>query len=491
MPNIFISYRREDSAGYAQAVYSRLAQHFSKDRIFMDVDTIAPGADFERAIETAVSECEVLVAVIGKRWMGADATGVSRFENTKDYVRLELSTALDRDIRVIPVLVDGMTMPSEEILPVNLRPITRRHAIEISNTRFSFDVERLLTAIRQTVPELGAKQRQNQDETTPTAPHEVSAPRRSSFQPLLYTGIGVILALVFAGIVLWRGNLQDQDSISNYFEKADPKKVESKPANQTSRPVSPTERAPVLSSGTIFRDHLKSGRDGPEMIVISAGSFRMGDSQRKEKREIPVHSVRIPKAFAIGRYEVTFAEYEQFAIATNRQFPPDEGWGRGRRPAIYISWQEAIAYTKWLSAQSGKRYRLPNEAEWEYAARGGKETAYWWGDEWQNGMANCAGCDSPFDKKTAPVGSFKPNPFGLYDTAGNVWEWVKECWHENYSGAPADGSTWISGGNCSRRVRRGGSYAHPQRSSRSSSRERYYPENHSETIGFRVFQELD
>src|SRR4029453_11843017 len=136
----------------------------------------------------------------------------------------------------------------------------------------------------------------------------------------------------------------------------------------------------------------------------------------------------------------------------------------------------------WLSTQSGKRYRLPNEAEWEYAARGGKETPYWWGEDWQNGMANFADCSSSWVKKTAPVGSFKPNPFGLYDTAGNVWEWAEECWHDNYSGAPTDGSAWISGGNCARRVRRGGSRFNDQKLLRSSIRDRYYPDNHSETV---------
>ena len=113
MSKIFISYRRDDSAGYAQAIYSQLVQHFSKDRVFMDVDTIEPGVDFERVIEKAAGECDVLVAVIGKRWMGGGSVVRPRLENTKDYVRLEISTALARDIRVIPVLIDGMTMPSE------------------------------------------------------------------------------------------------------------------------------------------------------------------------------------------------------------------------------------------------------------------------------------------------------------------------------------------------------------------------------------------
>jgi formylglycine-generating enzyme required for sulfatase activity len=175
----------------------------------------------------------------------------------------------------------------------------------------------------------------------------------------------------------------------------------------------------------------------------------------------------------------------------NRQFPIDEGWGRGRRPVIYVSWQDAVEYAKWLSAQTGRRYRLPTEAEWECAARGGKETVYWWGNDWVKGSANCIGCGSKWDKRTAPVGSFQPNPFGLYDTAGNVWEWVEDCWHDNYSGAPTDGSAWISGGNCARRVIRGGSWNNPSKDLRSSNRSSYYLDNRNFNIGFRLARDAD
>ena len=143
MSKIFISYRRDDSAGYAHAVYRELGQHFSKDRLFMDVDTVEPGVDFVRVIEEAVGECDVLLALIGKRWANVGGGATSRLDDPEDFVRLEISTALARDIRVIPVLVDGMTMPSGETLPPSLKPLTRRNAIEISNTRFNFDVERL------------------------------------------------------------------------------------------------------------------------------------------------------------------------------------------------------------------------------------------------------------------------------------------------------------------------------------------------------------
>jgi TIR domain len=148
---IFISYRRDDSAGYANAIHSRLVQDFAKDQVLMDVDvdTVKPGVDLVRVIEEAVDRCDVLLALIGKRWANVDSLGRSRLDNPKDFVRLEISTALARDIRVIPVLVDGMTMPTEDSLPSSVQHITRRNAIEISNTRFNSDVDRLITAVRR------------------------------------------------------------------------------------------------------------------------------------------------------------------------------------------------------------------------------------------------------------------------------------------------------------------------------------------------------
>jgi formylglycine-generating enzyme required for sulfatase activity len=171
-----------------------------------------------------------------------------------------------------------------------------------------------------------------------------------------------------------------------------------------------------------------------EMIEIKAGFFQMGNvAGRGDKDERPVHDVKFQKTFKIGKHEVTFDEYDRFALATGKPLPYDQGWGRGRRPVIYVSWEDANAYTKWLSERTGKRYRLPTEAEWEHAARAATKTDYWWGNEMMKGIANCDGCGSEWDnKQTAPVGSFKPNPFGLYDTAGNVDEWVQDCWHENY-----------------------------------------------------------
>ena len=247
--------------------------------------------------------------------------------------------------------------------------------------------------------------------------------------------------------------------------------------------------------GEVFRDRLKSGSEGPEMIVVPTGKFRMGDIQGKHgKNEQPVHEVHIARRFAMSRYEITFDQYDDFAKATGRDLPDDEGWGRGRQPVIHVSWNDAVAYAKWLFQQTGKHYRLPTEAEWEYAARAGTETVYWWGNEVQQGSANCRGCGSRWDgKQAAPVGSFKSNQFGLYDTAGNVAERVQDCWHENYEGAPTEGSAWEekNGGDCGRRVIRGGAWVKAHDLARSSHRFSNRPTRSSRALGFRLVREIE
>ena len=208
----------------------------------------------------------------------------------------------------------------------------------------------------------------------------------------------------------------------------------------------------------VEKDGVLVGRDCaecPEMVVVPAGTYRMG-------RQGQQHEVAIGAPFAVGRYEVTFAEWDACArdggCPRGEAIAKDRGWGRGRRPVIKVSWDDAKRYVRWLSRKTGKPYRLPSESEWEYAARAGTQTAYSWGDEIGVNRANCRGCGSQWDGDgTAPVGSFGANAWGLHDMHGNVWEWVEDCWNGSYAGAPADGSAWLSG-NCDERVLRGGSW---------------------------------
>ena len=253
------------------------------------------------------------------------------------------------------------------------------------------------------------------------------------------------------------------------------------------------------SAGRVFRDALQDGGEGPEMVVLPTGSFRMGSPSGEEGRydfEGPVRTVTIGSRIAMGRYEVTFAEYDRFADADSRRSrPDDQGWGRGSRPVMNVSQEDAKAYAAWLSEQTGKTYRLPSEAEWEYAARAGTETAYSWGDsisciQARYGRREDGECSNSSDGPVS-VGSFEPNAFGLFDMHGNVWEWVADCWHYSYEGAPTDGSAWTTGCDEALAVVRGGSWLYSPRNLRAAYRYSYSPSFRYYDIGFRLVQDLN
>ena len=231
------------------------------------------------------------------------------------------------------------------------------------------------------------------------------------------------------------------------------------PPKEAKRPE--PERPP----GTVFRDCAEC----PELVILPAGSYMMGSPPGEKERhddEGPRHRVRISRPFAVGRYEVTFSEWEACRRAGGcSRGPGDAGWGRGNRPVINVGWTDARKYVRWLSRKTGKRYRLSSESEWEYAARAGTTGPFHHGSTISTEQANYDG-DYAYGSgrkgrhrgRTTPVGSFPPNGFGLYDVHGNVSEWVEDCRHDDYSGAPSDGSAWIRSGNCRHRVLRGGSW---------------------------------
>jgi len=239
----------------------------------------------------------------------------------------------------------------------------------------------------------------------------------------------------------------------------------------TSSDPTPAEKP----GGAVPKGAFRDCPECPEMLAVPAGAFTMGSPQSERDRdgnEGPQRQVTIAKPFALGKYPVTFDEYDACAAAGGCGHRPlDNGWGRGRQPAVHVSWEDAKAYVAWLARKSGKPYRLPSEAEWEYAAGAGTTTRYFWGDEVGRGRAACAGCGSQWDgKQPAPVGSFAANAFSLLDMHGNVEEWSEDCWHESYRGAPADGSAWLQGGRCAIRVTRDGSWVEAPRYLRSSRR---------------------
>ena len=250
--------------------------------------------------------------------------------------------------------------------------------------------------------------------------------------------------------------------------------------------TAPTSHAVTLDFVSAeYADALRTGRSGPEMIVVPAGSFRMGclAANGCAAPETPMRVVSIGTPFSISKHEVTFAQYDRFAGASGRNRPDDAGWGRGDRPVVNVSWGDAVAYVEWLSAETGRRYALPSEAEWEYAVRAGTETAYAWGDT-VDGRANCADCSwSP--GRTVTVGSFRANAWGLHDMHGNVWEWVQDCWNASYENAPTDGGA-RSDGDCGRRMLRGGSWFNAQKFARSASRLSGEATVRGNIAGFRV-----
>jgi formylglycine-generating enzyme required for sulfatase activity len=226
----------------------------------------------------------------------------------------------------------------------------------------------------------------------------------------------------------------------------------------------------------------------PEVVVVPSGDFVMGSSDTPYEK--PERTISIRKPFAIGRREVTFAEWDQCADAgACKHKPDDHGWGRDDRPAINISWDDAKLFVAWLSQKAGQRYRLPSEAEWEYAARAGTKTPFWWGKDVGAGRAQCDNCGSPTTKQTVVTGSYRPNGFGLYDTAGNAAEWVEDCWNDNYRSAPKDATAWTTG-DCRLRVLRGGNFLSKAPEVRSASRFRYDVDVRYYANGFRVVRDL-
>jgi formylglycine-generating enzyme required for sulfatase activity len=234
-------------------------------------------------------------------------------------------------------------------------------------------------------------------------------------------------------------------------------------------------------------DVLRDCADCPELVVIPRGRFEMGSNEFSFEK--PVHWVRIARPFAIGRWEISVDQWEK-CVAAGKCMQRAASGDRGSRATAVtnISWSDAKAYVAWLSQETGRKYRLPTEAEWEYAARAGSRTPYWWGRSLDARFARCRECGRG-GEKAAPPGNYFANPFGLFDTAGNAAEWVEDCWNDNYRKAPQDGSAWTSG-ECRQRVLRGGAFDSPARYLRSASRFRYDVDVRYFANGFRVVRDL-
>jgi formylglycine-generating enzyme required for sulfatase activity len=309
-----------------------------------------------------------------------------------------------------------------------------------------------------------------------------SLARRRSI--LIKTIVGVLGFCVVAGFTAWFNQNYLLEQWRSFF---------------TIRPYLMTEVSPFVLTSEAER--AKQPLDGfrecrkecPLMIVLPAGEFTMGSPMGEKGRnddEGPQHKVVIAKRFAVSKYEVTFDDWDTCVAYGGCPSAKDMGWGRGQRPVIQISWHDAQRYVAWLSRITNKPYRLLSEAEWEYAERAGTQTAYSWGDEIGQEKANCSDCGSPWHNQTAPVDSFSPNAFGLHNMHGNVWEWVEDCYHADYGGAPPDGSAQTSGA-CSGRVARGGGWWSDPVDLRSAARMKLNPDDQGENLGLRVARTLE
>ncbi|MBK7956048.1 MAG: SUMF1/EgtB/PvdO family nonheme iron enzyme [Candidatus Accumulibacter sp.] len=488
---IFISYRRSDSELAASRLADDLRRHFTREQVFQDFASIDPGNDFVEAVERGLDSCAAVLVVIGPNWLDAlDHRGRRRLDLADDWVRHEVAQSLRRPgVRVFPVLVESAKMPAAEDLPDELQPLTRRQAFPVTNRHWPKDVAELIEHL-QRKPGAGGE--------SASTSGGVSEVQKPSGAWKLLAAIGVVLVIVL-GVFFGQG---DRSELPLPYTAPPPEvqiPVKKAKVPAVTTPVLPAPPAKATTPANKPREFFHDCEQCPEMVVLPAGSFMMGSPMAEARRSVnegPPHKVTIARPFAVGQNEVTFAEWDACVAAGACQpRPGDEGWGRGRRPVIHVNWDDAQAYASWLAKKTGKGYRLLSEAEWEYAARAKTETAYPWGDERGSNHANFASSHSQWSgDKTAPVGSFDANDFGLYDMIGNVYEWVQDCWNGNYAGAPVDGSAWLNG-DCGRRVIRGGSWYSEAGHARAAYRSgvdlgQGVPTRLSSKLGFRLAKTL-
>lgn len=515
MPKIFISYRRDDSQYQADRLHLALKKHVSNPRrdIFIDIDNIPVGVDFVAHLDAKVAECDVLLALIGPDWLDArdPQTGKRRLDDPADFVRIEIASALKRGIPVAPVLLDGASFPPLNELPDDLKTLTRRNGVEVRRASFDTDAERMIRGLR--LKELGRK-------PAPAPPPKTERGRSPAAWIVSVVALGVIAAGA-AGAWLadpfgWRvapatiGSGVEPQSTAARIDPVPP----SSTLGNAAEPVgpgaplnaepgaSPPASAPPPSASTAVApapaaakpaprviEKFRDCSSCPEMAKTPAGNFLMGapKSLQESENAKPQHRVTIGYSFAMATLETTLGDWNKCVSAGVCRASHATWYTDPALPVGGVTWLEAKVYTDWLSRESGKPYRLPTEAEWEYAARAGTTTPFWTGARLLPSQARYQ--SSPGVEMVA-AGSYPPNPFGLHDTAGNVFEWVEDCWAAGYTPQHlADGSAYV-GGPCTYRVFRGGSFFFPAGASSSTSRLMIKPDDWAGYTGFRVARSL-
>ncbi len=478
MGDVFISYKRQDRAVAAALAEELTAAGYS---CWWDTSLVA-GEHFNEAIQRHLDEASCVLVI----W--------SRESSASKWVQAEAVTAFNRDALVAARLDDvELKYPFHIVQTADLR----RYSPGRSHPG-------LAEVVRGVAAKVGREPRAALSATEPPRRVERDAPpeTKSKLNGAIIAGVAAGLLILAFGVYATTGGLSaKQDEVATVQA----------PASEASAPTSDAatritddvaqqpvvqreearESAPQTSPPPIVRSAPSGSFDDcdgaswcPPMLTIAGGEFVMGSPSGDPNRasnEGPQRQVRVGP-FAIGRHEVTFDQWEACAAAggcdLNAQ-PEDQGWGRGRRPVINVSWNDAQQYTRWLSTRTGRAYRLPTEAEWEFAARAGTQTRYSTGDGISAAQARFGA------PSTSSVGQFPPNALGLYDFHGNAWEWVQDCFENSLASVPLDGSAF-EGGRCVRRVLRGGSWDNAARSIRSAVRYGGDPNVRGAVRGFRV-----
>jgi formylglycine-generating enzyme required for sulfatase activity len=505
---IFISYRRNDDPSAAARLRDGLAPTFGEANLFIDVDDLLAGQRFDEELAKALAACDVLVAVIGGRWM--ELLKEKSNSGERDYVREEIGAALQRRIVVIPVRVgrEGQLppLPRPGDLPADIRDLVLHQKHDVTHERFGRDIAELVEAI-------AIVRRLNQPKT---------APRK------VYWGwIGAIaaglLTIAYLGVsnfgipTWWQGSSSIPHPRASQTEVAQKKTGEQAAKTEDDRRQAEAKRSAeenaadreaalsvMPGSGQSFRDRLANGQlcpICPEMVVAPPGSFTMGSPASEPGRINSEAQVRVTIAepFAVGRFAVTFAEWDTcVADGGCKRYRPDaQGWGRDRRPVINVNWDDVKLYIDWLNAKTGKTYRLLSEAEREYVTRAGTTTPFWWGSSISPKQANYngnhvfgVGAKGEYRQQTVLVDGFEANPWGLFNVHGNVWEWTEDCWNDFNQGNPGNGSPRKTG-DCGRRVVRGGSWVNNPRDLRAAFRNWNTTDDRNYAFGFRLARPLD
>ena len=400
MSKIFISYRRQDSSGYVIGIYDRLKNEFNEEDIFRDLDTIEFGVDFVEVLENAVQQCDILLAIIGPHWLTiSDANGRKRLDNPNDFVRLEIATALERKIRVIPVLVGGATMPYADELPDNLKSLARRNALPIDDRDFHAHLDRLIRALHRalkTKPKVQVESKPKPIATTPTLPTSLKLMPKPFDWIEIPGGHGTLKT--------------NQDDVTLAI---------------------PTESY-WIAKYPVTNAQFK--------VFIDAGGYSSDKWWTKEGWQKCQEGWHYDSGWKASG--TPWAEPRYWG---------DSKWNGTEQPVVGVSWFEAVAFCLWLSDATGEKIMLPTEAQWQYAAQGNDGRTYPWGNTWNRDL-----CNNNVDKKgigkTSSVRQYEgkgDSPFKVVDMVGNVWEWCLTDYENN---------TNKFNSNATQRVLRGGSW---------------------------------